>query len=102
MWTLPRRLSSYNAGSVLNPKLIITDLRDALKETLKDPACQTAKSPLAGGVISKEAPWACTTCRACEEACPLCIEHVPKIVALRPALVDEGTIETRAQETFKH
>jgi len=93
---------AYNAGSVLNPKLIITDLRDALKETLKDPACQTAKSPLAGGVISKEALWACTTCRACEEACPLFIEHVPKIVGLRAALVEEGTVETRAQETFKH
>src|SRR5579875_3345554 len=34
--------------------------------------------PLVGGVISKEALWACTTCGACMEICPVSIEHVPK------------------------
>ncbi len=37
--------------------------------------------------IGKEALWACTTCRACQEICPAAIEHVPKIVELRRSLV---------------
>src|SRR6266699_2057097 len=36
--------------------------------------------PMVGGIISNDALWACTTCRACMEICPVSIEHVPKIV----------------------
>src|SRR5207253_3375733 len=39
--------------------------------------------------ISQEALWACTTCRACMEICPVSIEHVPKIVDMRRHLVME-------------
>ncbi len=45
--------------------------------------------PLVGGAISTEALWACTTCRACMEICPVAIEHVPKIVDMRRHLVME-------------
>ncbi len=44
---------------------------------------------LVGGIISTDALWACTTCRACMEICPVAIEHVPKIVAMRRHLVME-------------
>ena len=37
--------------------------------------------------ISKDALWACTTCRACQEICPAAIEHVPKIIELRRSMV---------------
>src|SRR5690606_16425821 len=33
--------------------------------------------------------WACTTCRACEEACPVFIEHVPTILEMRRYLAME-------------
>jgi Fe-S oxidoreductase len=42
-----------------------------------------------GGIISKDALWSCTTCRACMEICPVSIEHVPKIVDMRRSLVME-------------
>lgn len=45
--------------------------------------------PMVGGIISKEALWACTTCMACVEICPVSIEHVPKIVDMRRSLVME-------------
>src|SRR5437588_5751248 len=45
--------------------------------------------PMVGGIISKDALWACTTCRACMEICPVSIEHVPKIVDMRRYLVME-------------
>jgi Fe-S oxidoreductase len=43
--------------------------------------------PLVGGWIMDETLWSCTTCRACMEACPVFIEHVPKIVGMRQYLV---------------
>ncbi len=45
--------------------------------------------PMVGGVISNDALWACTTCWACMEICPVSIEHVPKIVDMRRHLVME-------------
>ena len=38
---------------------------------------------LIGDVIREDTLWACTTCRACEEVCPVTIEHVPRITAMR-------------------
>jgi Fe-S oxidoreductase len=43
--------------------------------------------PLIGGWIMEETLWSCTTCRACMEACPVFIEHVPKITDMRRYLV---------------
>jgi Fe-S oxidoreductase len=45
--------------------------------------------PMVGGIITNDALWACTTCRACMEICPVSIEHVPKIVDMRRHLVME-------------
>ncbi len=45
--------------------------------------------PMVGGIISTDALWACTTCMACMEICPVSIEHVPKIVDMRRHLVME-------------
>ncbi len=71
------------AGKPLSPKRVILDLRDAIR------ARGLAAEPLAGGVVPYEALWACTTCRACEEACPAGIEHVPTIIGLRQNLAME-------------
>jgi Fe-S oxidoreductase len=42
---------------------------------------------LVPGVIKPEVLWACTTCRACEERCPVSISYVDKIVQMRRHLV---------------
>ncbi len=42
-----------------------------------------SKKRLIGDVIAEDTLWACTTCRACEEVCPVTIEHVPRIIAMR-------------------
>src|SRR5215467_7128736 len=44
---------------------------------------------MVGGIISTDALWACTSCRACMEICPVSIEHVPTIVDMRRHLVME-------------
>ena len=38
-------------------------------------------------VIKPEVLWGCTTCRACEEQCPVLISYVDKIVGMRQNLV---------------
>ncbi|MDF1590487.1 MAG: (Fe-S)-binding protein [Desulfobacterales bacterium] len=53
-------------------------------ETLKEQiTALNSKKQLVGEVIAEDTLWACTTCRACEEVCPVTIEHVPRIIAMR-------------------
>ncbi len=52
---------------------------------------------IAGGLVRAETLWACTTCLACVEACPVGIEHVPAIVGMRRSLVDQGIVEAGLQ-----
>jgi Fe-S oxidoreductase len=86
------------SGKALNPKKLIQMLKKHLVETgpgllkAKDKAEATANSPtpvLPGGVIPLDAIWACTTCRACDDICPVYVEHVDKIIDLRRNLVME-------------
>lgn len=46
-------------------------------------AASRSPKSLVGDVVSEDTLWACTTCRACEEVCPVTIEHVPRIIAMR-------------------
>ncbi|MRH43991.1 4Fe-4S dicluster domain-containing protein [Aquibacillus halophilus] len=56
---------------------------------------------LIGDVITEEEIWACTTCRNCEDACPVMNEHVDKIIDLRRYLVlTEGKIDPDAQRAM--
>lgn len=53
---------------------------------------------LIGDVITQEELFACTTCRNCEDACPVMNEHVDKIIDLRRYLVmTEGKMDPDAQ-----
>jgi Fe-S oxidoreductase len=52
--------------------------------------------------ISPEVLWACTTCGACEQECPVFITYIDKIVDLRRHLVMErGEFPEQLQQTFK-
>ncbi len=58
---------------------------------------------LIGNVITEEEIWACTTCRNCEDQCPVTNEHVDKIVDLRRYLVlTEGKVKPEANRTFQN
>jgi Fe-S oxidoreductase/nitrate reductase gamma subunit len=79
---------AYAAGKPLSPKLLIMNLRDHLLD-----ARDADGEKLVGGAIAEETIWSCTTCSACMEACPLFIEHVPKIVDMRRHLaMEEGRV----------
>ncbi len=54
-----------------------------------------------GDVITEEEIWACTTCRNCEDQCPVMNEHVDKIIDLRRYLVlTEGKMDADAQRAM--
>ena len=59
--------------------------------------------PLFGGTILDETLWACTTCGACMDQCPVLIEHVPKIIDMRRHLVlDESRLPRQAEAALRN
>ncbi|MDH5403644.1 MAG: (Fe-S)-binding protein, partial [Candidatus Heimdallarchaeota archaeon] len=74
----------------LSPRALILNLRENLLEKAtvwkNDPEGNVEKDFI-GGVVPKETLWACTTCGACQDACPVYIEHIDKIVDMRRSLV---------------
>ncbi len=76
------------AGSQADPGAPKNDqgeLREVAGEGAPDEL--VALVDLVPGVIKPEVLWACTTCRACEERCPVSISYVDKIVQMRRHLV---------------
>jgi len=58
---------------------------------------------LIGDVITEQELWACTTCRNCEDQCPVMNEHVDKIIDMRRYLVmTEGSMPAEATRVFQN
>ena len=56
---------------------------------------------LISNVYSEDEIWSCTTCGACEEECPLLVEHIDKIVDLRRGMIDDGHVPQSLQKPLK-
>jgi Fe-S oxidoreductase len=79
---------TYVTGKPLTLKWFNDSLRHHLQEeagAIRATGASSATKELVGDVIGLDTLWACTTCRACEEVCPVSIEHVPRIIAMRQA-----------------
>ncbi|WP_079506242.1 heterodisulfide reductase-related iron-sulfur binding cluster [Mesobacillus jeotgali] len=74
----------------------------AAGQGVNESAAALAYSPsMIGDVITEEEIWACTTCRNCEDQCPVMNEHVDKIIDLRRYLVlTEGKMDADAQRAM--
>ncbi|RMI12465.1 (Fe-S)-binding protein [Cellulomonas triticagri] len=84
---------AWATGKPLSPKLLTLALRDHAAATA--PYLRAARAGqdvepghvdvdlVASGVIDADALWACTTCGACVQQCPVDIEHVDTIVDIR-------------------
>ena len=76
---------AWTTGKPLTPKGVIIDLRDHLRLVAEGGDSRK----MVGDVISHDVLWACTTCGACHQECPVFIEPIPKIVEMRRHLVME-------------
>ncbi len=75
---------AVKAGTPLDPKNFVLALQARMRGV-------NGEKPLIGGVIPKEALWACTTCGACANACPAEIPIPDMIVNMRRHLaLEEG------------
>ena len=84
---------AWTAGQPLSPMAIIQGIKTYMNHAgpllIKGKRAEEVLEPLVGGYIKDESLWACRTCGACVEACPVMIEHVPSIVDMRRYLVME-------------
>lgn len=81
-------------GKKLSPRKIMMDTRDRLEEVGKNIDANNGEfkddgKQLLGDYITNEELWACTTCNACVEACPVSIDPLSIIVEMRRYLVME-------------
>jgi Fe-S oxidoreductase/nitrate reductase gamma subunit len=98
---------AYAAGRPLSPMKLVLDLRNELRR--KGPAAKQAKpveasttNELVDSVIAQETLWSCVTCRACMEACPVDITHVPLIVDMRRGLVADMKIDKQKTDLLNN
>ncbi|PIC64892.1 hypothetical protein CSV79_04540 [Sporosarcina sp. P13] len=81
-------------NSEANNIAIAAGLEGAMLDDVYNPS-------LIGDVITEEEIWACTTCRNCEDQCPVMNEHVDKIIDLRRHLVmTEGKMNPDAKRAM--
>ncbi|NDI33875.1 (Fe-S)-binding protein [Chengkuizengella sediminis] len=115
-----------STGKMLSPMHLITNMRDHLTNkgaaitsrtpwmpafafggtTANELAASTETeldTPLVGEVVTEQELWACTSCRNCEEVCPVANEHVDKIMDMRRYLVlTEGSLPAEAARALNN
>lgn len=120
---------AFQTGKPLSPMQLVHDLREEMKErgpleyrlqqiqatqglVANDASSSAVQAlqqalqempPLVGGRIQEETLWACTTCGACQEVCPVLIDHPLKIQQMKTHLVlSEGRVPLALQRTFQN
>ncbi len=98
---------AFLTGKPLNPKMIIVDSRENLFKTVRDASADQHRAPqlpqaLIGDAIKEDEIWSCVACGACQQECPVLIEHVPKILDMRRSLVlEESRLPKEAQGALR-
>ena len=101
---------AYLSEKPLTPKKIIQDLKNHLKTEGKTllggdskEGSETTLTPIVGSAVTADEIWACTSCMACMEQCPVFVEQIPKLVDLRRYLVMmESSFPSEVAGVFKN
>jgi Fe-S oxidoreductase/nitrate reductase gamma subunit len=80
------------AGTKLSPMHLILKLKN---HELQFP---NTDRHLHGDVVDAEELWACTTCMACVQECPVLIQHVEAIYDMRRHLMVEGKVDRKKRD----
>lgn len=84
---------SKNGNQSNNPSAVATDNK-------VDSSSRLDIKPLEETIFEPSELWACTTCRACEEVCPVFIEHPKTIIDMRRYLVGQGIMDKTLQDAL--
>lgn len=100
---------AFAAGQPLNPKKLIQDFVASLAaggapyagsshpDAPDLPGPAGPDQPIVGNAVAPETLWSCTTCRACVASCPMMIEHVDAVIALRRfETLEKGAVPEKA------
>jgi Fe-S oxidoreductase len=93
-----RACPAFNSGFALSPKMLMHHM----KELVRASNGSADGAVFAGETVKREEIWACTSCLACMQRCPVMNEHVPVLVELRRRLLGEGDMDKSLQETLKN
>jgi Fe-S oxidoreductase len=85
---------AWGAGKELNPKTLILQTQAALLAGERDRKL--------ADVYTEQVLWQCTTCGACENQCPVGIEHLPLIIGSRRGLVSNGDAPQYLAGVYNH
>ena len=94
-------------GWPLSPRDMVLELREQAEASLggrswlHETKAAEGDGTLTETAIRPETLWACTTCLACMETCPVGIEHIPPLVQMRRKLVEEGTLDRNLQRVLE-
>lgn len=84
------------SGESLSPMLVIQDSKAIVRSNI--PLISFFKKPnqyttIPGSdTVTSDVLWACTSCMACVDACPVWIHHVDLITGMRGTLIEEGKL----------
>ncbi|MBI4674326.1 MAG: (Fe-S)-binding protein [Chloroflexi bacterium] len=94
---------AYAAGTALSPSALEINKRYWLNENLRAFSGGAASPSLLDFAITKEAVWACTTCGACVEVCPVGNAPMVDIIEIRRALINEAdTLDANLQKALEN
>jgi Fe-S oxidoreductase len=85
---------AWGSGKELNPKTIILQTQEALLAGEREHKL--------GEIYSEKVLWQCTTCGACENQCPVGIEHLPILIGSRRGLVSNGDAPEYLGAVYNH
>ena len=93
-----------NTGKALSPAAILINERYELNKILPEfSSGQESPRPLLDFALNAEAAWACTTCNACIEVCPVGNEQMLHIIDVRrERVLTAAEFPKGLQNTFNH
>ncbi len=98
---------AHLSGKPLSPRKLIQDMKEHLwseaPRLLPLAPEERQGEAIIGKSLDEHALWACTNCMACQEVCPVYVEHVPKIVDMRQyKVLTEAEFAPELQLTFRN
>jgi Fe-S oxidoreductase len=92
------------AGMPLSPRDLVLAMRSGVERLLPAPrpapGTAATRAALAGEIVPASWVWGCTTCGACDEVCPLGVQHLPLLLQMRRHLVAAGDLEQGVQDAL--